>query len=102
MSSMRTNSELLVYAAGRLTPTDLKGLLSDLDRQSIELSDLVTDLVVLARSAGFDEPFTRIDLADVALGAVDRAQARNPQARFVHQTDRRSCQYSQERSNAAS
>jgi len=86
MSSMRTNIELLVYAAGRLTPRDLKGLLNDLDRQSIELSELVTDLVVLARSAGFDEPFIRIDLADVALGALDRARARNPQARFVHQT----------------
>ncbi len=86
MSSIRTNIELLVYAAGGLTPSDLKGLLADLDRQSIELSDLVTDLVALARSAGFDEPFVRIDLGDVVLGALDRARARNPQARFVHQT----------------
>jgi two-component system sensor histidine kinase MprB len=86
MSSMRTNIELLAYAAGRLTPSDLKGLLNDLDRQSIELSDLVTDLVVLARSAGLDEPVIRIDLGDVVLGALDRARARNPQARFVQQT----------------
>jgi len=86
MSSIRTNIELLVYAAGGLTPSDLKGLLEDLDRQSIELSDLVTDLVALARSAGFDEPFVRIDLGDVVLGALDRARARNPQAKFVHQT----------------
>ena len=86
MSSMRTNIELLVYATGRLTPDDLKGLLNDLDRQSTELSDLVTDLVVLARSAGLDEPVIRTDLGDVALCALDRARARNPKARFVHQT----------------
>jgi two-component system, OmpR family, sensor histidine kinase MprB len=86
MSSMRTNIELLIYAAGRLAPSDLKGLLNDLERQSTELSDLVTDLVVLARSAGVDEPTLRIDLRDVALGALDRARARNPQAHFVQQT----------------
>ena len=86
MSSMRTNIELLVYAAGRLTADDLKGLLKDLDRQSTELSDLVTDLVVLARSAGLDEAVIRTDLGDIALGALDRARARNPRARFVHQT----------------
>jgi two-component system, OmpR family, sensor histidine kinase MprB len=86
MSSMRTNIELLVYAAGRLTPDDLKDLLNDLDRQSTELSDLVTDLVVLARSAGLDEPVIRTDLRDIALGALDRARARNPKARFVQQT----------------
>jgi two-component system sensor histidine kinase MprB len=86
MSSMRTNIELLAYAAGRLDPSDLKGLLNDLDRQSIELSDLVTDLVVLARSAGLDDPVINIDLGDVVLGALDRARARNPQARFVQQT----------------
>jgi two-component system sensor histidine kinase MprB len=86
MSSIRTNIELLAYAAGRLSPSDLKGLLNDLDRQSVELSDLVTDLVVLARSAGLDEPVVRIDLGDVVLGALDRARARNPQVRFVQQT----------------
>ena len=86
MSSMRTNIELLVYAAGRLTPSDLSALLNDLDRQSAELSDLVTDLVVLARSAGIDEPVVRVDFGDVVLGALDRARARNPHARFVQQT----------------
>jgi two-component system sensor histidine kinase MprB len=86
MSSMRTNIELLVYAAGRLTPTDLTALLNDLDRQSAELSDLVSDLVALARSAGVDEPVVRIDLGDVVLGALDRARARNPHARLIQHT----------------
>jgi len=82
MSSLRTNLELLIQAGDRLGPADRAALLTDLDRQSQELSNLVTDLVDLARSTAVDEPAVPVDLADVAAGATYRARARTPHARF--------------------
>jgi len=82
MSSMRTNIELLVHAGERLDPADRDALLADLDRQSTELSDLVADLVGLARSAGSGEPAVPIDLTEVVANAIRRATARTPHARF--------------------
>lgn len=82
MSSLRTNIELLIDAGDRLTPADAAALLSDLDRQSTELSNLVSDLVDLARSAAVDEPAVPVDLAEVAASAIYRARARSPHVRF--------------------
>ncbi|WP_431936122.1 HAMP domain-containing sensor histidine kinase [Micromonospora sp. RP3T] len=83
MSSMRTNVELLIHAGDRLDATDRSELLRDLDRQSVELSDLVADLVDLARSSGVEETAVTTDLAAVAQTAVDRARARTPYARIA-------------------
>jgi two-component system sensor histidine kinase MprB len=82
MSSLRTNIELLIHAGDRLTPADRTALMTDLDRQTTELSNLVSDLVDLARSAAVDEPAVPVDLADVAASAIYRARARTPHARF--------------------
>jgi two-component system, OmpR family, sensor histidine kinase MprB len=87
MSSLRTNVELLIQAGDRLAATDRAALLTDLDRQSQELSNLVSDLVDLARSTAVDEPAVPVDLADVAAGATYRARARTPQARFELHTE---------------
>lgn len=82
MSSLRTNVELLIQAGDRLGAADRAALLTDLDRQSQELSNLVSDLVDLARSTAVDEPAVPVDLAEVAAGATYRARARTPHARF--------------------
>ena len=82
MSSLRTNVELLIQADDRLSATDRAALLTDLDRQSQELANLVSDLVDLARSTAVDEPAVPVDLAEVVAGATYRARARTPQARF--------------------
>lgn len=83
MASMRTNVELLIRAGSRLADADRDALLADLDRQSIELSDLVADLVALARSASAGEPAAVVDLDEVVSDAIDRATTRTPQARFT-------------------
>lgn len=83
MASLRTNLELLIHAGRRLAPDDRAALLGDLDRQSAELSELVADLVDLARSAGTDEAPVRLDLAELAASAIDRARARTPHAHIT-------------------
>lgn len=80
MTSLRTNVELLIHAGERLAPCDRTALLRNLDRQSVELSELVVDL---ARPAGTDEAPVRLDLAEVAAGAVDRARARTSYAHIT-------------------
>src|SRR5207237_459720 len=57
--------------------------LRGLDLQSVERSDLVADLVDLARSSGAGEAAVAVDLADVAMGAMNRARARTPYADFA-------------------
>jgi two-component system, OmpR family, sensor histidine kinase MprB len=82
MSSMRTNIELLVRACGRLSAADQDALVGDLDTQSSELADLIADLVILARSAGTDEPAEPVQLAEVLADALRRVGARGPQVTF--------------------
>ena len=82
MSSLRTNIDLLVHAGARLPAGDRQALIDDLHRQAAELSDLVADLVNLARFAAADEPSVPVDLAEVVTDAVERARARNPKASF--------------------
>lgn len=83
MASMRTNVELLIRAGSRLGDADRDALLDDLDRQSIELSDLVAGLVALARSASVDEPAETVDVTRIVAEAIRRASARTPNASFT-------------------
>jgi len=83
MSSMRTNVELLIHAGAMLDDDDRTSLLGDLNRQSVELSELVTNLVDLARSRTVDEPSTRMDLIDVASAAISLAEAHFPRTTFL-------------------
>ncbi len=82
MASMRTNVELLIHAGGQLGDDDRTALLADLERQSSELSNLVTSLVALARSKSADEPSTQIELSELAAEAIGLAQAHFPRATF--------------------
>jgi two-component system sensor histidine kinase MprB len=83
MSSLRTNVELLVHAGERLSAADRQALLSDLHKQGVELSNLVTDVLDLARSKAVDQPAEPVDLAGVTAGAIDRARTRSPHAQLV-------------------
>jgi two-component system sensor histidine kinase MprB len=82
MASLRTNVELLIHAGDRLGQTDRTALLTDLDKQSIELADLVANLVNLARSNTVDEPAAAVELTELATEATDLARAHYPHATF--------------------
>ncbi|GAA0905723.1 HAMP domain-containing sensor histidine kinase [Virgisporangium aurantiacum] len=82
MSSLRTNVELLIHAGDRLAPSDRSALLTDLATQSIELTDLVANLVNLARSNTGDEPAVATDLTELAAEASDLARAHYPRTTF--------------------
>jgi len=82
MSSMRTNIELLIRADGRLPRADRHALLADLDRESAELAELVSDLVELARAPDAEEPAVPGDLTEVVARAIRRVSTRRPDARF--------------------
>lgn len=82
MASLRTNVELLIHAGDRLGQSDRTALLADLDKQSIELADLVANLVNLARSNAVDEPAVATELTELAAAASDLARAHYPRSLF--------------------
>jgi two-component system, OmpR family, sensor histidine kinase MprB len=84
LTSLRTNLDLLTMAdtTGGLPPEQRAELLADVKAQLEELSQLVGDLVELAR----DEPLAHVvetfDLAEVVDRAVSRVRLRAPRATF--------------------
>jgi two-component system, OmpR family, sensor histidine kinase MprB len=89
LTSLRTNLDLLLQAdaAGGLDATARAELLDDVRAQIEEMSNLVGDLVELAR----DEPLTpvveQVDLAEVVESAVVRARRRGTSLTFEVETD---------------
>ncbi|WP_243859211.1 sensor histidine kinase [Amycolatopsis arida] len=86
LTSLRTNLELLLSAsrsAGpRLSERDRADIEADIRGQLDELTQLIGDLVELARQ---DEPraeFERVDLVEVVERALDRARRRAGEIRF--------------------
>lgn len=84
LTSLRTNLDLLVQSdrQGGMAPDERAELLADARSQAEELSELVSDLVELAREdapAEADEP---VDLAEVVTRAVQRARRRASEVRF--------------------
>ena len=82
MSSMRTNIELLIRADQRLPHADRHALLADLDLESTELAELVSDLVELARAPDTGELAAPGDLTELVARAIRRVSSRRPDARF--------------------
>lgn len=77
LTSLRTNVELL-RRAPNLPADDRAALLSDLDREVQELTNLSAELVELATSAQrSDEATTAVDLAEIATAVAVRAQHRS-------------------------
>jgi two-component system, OmpR family, sensor histidine kinase MprB len=89
LTSLRANIELLIRADSehddgrRLTAADRTRLLADLDAQTTELTQLVGELVDLARDDAGTEPAEELDLADLVDAAVQRVRARAPGARIT-------------------
>ncbi len=80
LTSLRTNIELLIRADAqgdtgqRLSTVDRSRLLADLDEQMAELTQLVGELVDLAREDTSPEPVERVDLAELVDLAVQRTR----------------------------
>jgi two-component system sensor histidine kinase MprB len=76
LTSLRTNISVLRRRHDQLTPDSRDQLLSDLDSETRELTDLVNELVELATDRRDDEPIQPVRLADVAERAAARARRR--------------------------
>lgn len=78
LTSLRTNLDLLAQTdGGRDLPAGERGqLLADVRAQVGELTDLVGDLVQLAREDAQEEPVDSVDLIPVVERAVERARLR--------------------------
>jgi two-component system sensor histidine kinase MprB len=90
LTSLRTNLDLLAQsdaagaAGGRtLDPSDRAALLDDVRGQVEELSDLVGDVVELAREDSPESVAEPLDLADVVDRAVTRVRRRAPSVTFA-------------------
>jgi two-component system, OmpR family, sensor histidine kinase MprB len=89
LTSLRTNLELLLQAdeSGGLDAAARAELLDDVRGQIEEMSNLVGDLVELAR----DEPLTpvveQVDLAEIVETAVSRVRRRGPTLSFEVDTE---------------
>jgi len=82
LTSLRTNLEVLAHG-GTLAPDDRERLRSDLVTQLEELSDLVGDLVELARDEEPDEPAIEdVRLDRLVAAAVERARRHAPNVAF--------------------
>lgn len=76
LTSLRTNVSVLRRRFDNLAPDQREQLLSDLDSETRELTDLVNELVELATDRRDDEAFQPVRLADVANRAAARARRR--------------------------
>lgn len=76
LTSLRTNISVLRRRHDQLAPDSRDQLLSDLDSETRELTDLVNELVELATDRRDDEPVQPVRLADVAERAAARARRR--------------------------
>lgn len=76
LTSLRTNVSVLRRRHDHLTPEAREQLLSDLDSETRELTDLVNELVELATDRRDDEVPQTLRLADTAERAAARARRR--------------------------
>jgi two-component system, OmpR family, sensor histidine kinase MprB len=81
LATVRTNMEVLARA-DELPAGERTALIQDTVAQTGELTRLVGDLVELARGDGQQEPFTAVDLGDVARRAVEVVRRSYPSVAF--------------------
>jgi two-component system sensor histidine kinase MprB len=74
LTSLRTNIELL--QRGAVEGSDRTELLADVNSETVELANLVAELVDLATIGRHDEPRVEIDLSGLVTQAVDRVRRR--------------------------
>jgi two-component system sensor histidine kinase MprB len=86
LTSLRTNIDVLLRLEGNanadlvLPPEERAQLLADVRSQMVELGDLVSQLVQLARAEAEPEPEVDVDVQAVVTRAVERARLRAPRA----------------------
>ncbi|WP_280392070.1 HAMP domain-containing sensor histidine kinase [Nocardia brasiliensis] len=89
LTSLRTNTELLMASsrpgAPRIPEEDMAELRADVMAQIEELSNLVGDLVDLAREDAPETVYERVDLGEVAERALERVRRRRGSVEFVAQ-----------------
>ncbi|HEX7083588.1 MAG TPA: HAMP domain-containing sensor histidine kinase [Gaiellaceae bacterium] len=83
LTAIRTNLDLI--REGRLPEEEVKAALAEAATELDELTRLVADLVELARGEERQLRIEEVQLDDAVAVAVERAQARAPQVRFVSQ-----------------
>lgn len=76
LTSLRTNVAVLRRGFDQLQPEAREQLLSDLESETRELTDLVNELVELATEARDDEPLQPVRLVDIVDRAAERARRR--------------------------
>jgi len=81
ITSIRTNLEVLERSAD-LDPTEREHLMRDVQTQLEELTEIVNDLVELARGEEQAPEFTDVRLDDVVADAVERARRHSPALRI--------------------
>jgi two-component system sensor histidine kinase MprB len=80
VTSLRTNIEVL--ANGEVADADRERLIADVVVQTEELSELVGDLVALARGEGPSETREPVRLDELAAESVERARRHAPEVEF--------------------
>ncbi|HKS48937.1 MAG TPA: HAMP domain-containing sensor histidine kinase [Amycolatopsis sp.] len=87
LTSLRTNLELLLSASRsdsrNLSEKDQMEIEADIKGQLDELTQLIGDLVELARQDAQAEAFERVELVDVVERALDRARRRAGEIEFA-------------------
>jgi two-component system sensor histidine kinase MprB len=82
VASLRTNIEVLQRGAD-LAPEDREELLEDMVTQADELTNLVGDVVDVARRGESDADFQEVSLHEIVAGVIARARRLAPQSEIV-------------------
>ncbi len=86
LTSLRANIDLLRRHGNNLQPAALAHLLSDLDGELRELTDLVDEVVELATDSRDSEPVAPVQMDEVVERVAERTRARSGRRVTVHTT----------------